>query len=125
MEYDNVPVSLIQNYENALKAITEDYYKTEQSKELVEYVLQKMAQHGFNLALSFGGIRDLERERIGKRIKDLRLGMSLDAKTFASKAGITPANLCRIEQGSYSPGLNVLLKIAEALNSKLDFIPQD
>ena len=69
--------------------------------------------------------RDKERERIGERIKELRKEQNIDAKTLAKRIGIDAGNLSRIEQGKFSVGVDILNKIASALNMRLDFIPQN
>ncbi len=66
-----------------------------------------------------------ERKRIGERIKELRKKRNLDAKTLASHIGIDASNLCRIEQGHYSVGFDILSKIANALNAKVDIVEKD
>ena len=68
--------------------------------------------------------RDKERERIGRRIKELRNQQSIDAKTLAQRVGIDAGNLSRIEQGKFSVGIDILNKIASALNMRIDFVPQ-
>jgi DNA-binding XRE family transcriptional regulator len=68
--------------------------------------------------------KDNERIRIGKRIKEIRLEKGLDAKTLATVAGIDAANLCRIEAGKYSVGLDVLTKIARVCGKQIDFVEQ-
>ena len=65
-----------------------------------------------------------ERERIGLVIAKLRKEKGYSQQTLADMAKITQNNLTRIENGKYSPGLDVLVKLADALNSKLDFIPK-
>jgi len=67
--------------------------------------------------------RNMERERIGNRIKELRNEQNMDAKTLSQRIGIDAANLSRIEKGRFSVGLDILSKIASALNTKLEFIP--
>ena len=67
--------------------------------------------------------RNKERERIGKRIKELRKEQEMDAKTLAQRVGIDPGNLSRIEQGKFSVGIDTLCKIASALNMRIDFVP--
>lgn len=62
------------------------------------------------------------RERIGKRIIDLRTEKKITQKQLAEKAGVTPNNLNRIEQGKYSPQFDTLEKIAEALECNIDFV---
>ena len=49
----------------------------------------------------------------------------IDAKTLASRIGIDASNLSRIEQGHYSVGLDILSKIASALNAKVDIVEID
>lgn len=68
--------------------------------------------------------RDKERERIGNRIKELRKEQDIDAKTLAQRVGIDAGNLSRIEQGKFSVGIDILNKIASALNMRIDFVPQ-
>lgn len=63
-----------------------------------------------------------ERQRIGARIKELRQKQNIDARSLALRAGIDASNLSRIEQGHYSVGLDILAKIANALNAQIDII---
>ncbi len=63
-----------------------------------------------------------ERQRIGARIKELRQKQNIDARTLAVRAGIDASNLSRIEQGHYSVGLDILAKIANALNARIEIV---
>lgn len=63
-----------------------------------------------------------ERQRIGARIKELRQKQNIDARILAIKAGIAPSNLSRIEQGHYSVGFDILSKIANALNARVEIV---
>jgi len=63
-----------------------------------------------------------ERVRIGQRIRELRESKGMDAKHLAFYADIDAANLCRIEAGKYSVGLDVLSKIGYALDMEIDFV---
>lgn len=65
-----------------------------------------------------------ERERIGLVIAKLRKEKGYSQQTLANMANVTQNNLTRIENGKYSPGLDVLVKIANALDAQLDFIPK-
>ena len=69
--------------------------------------------------------KDIERERIGSRIKEIRTMQKIDAKELAQRVGIDAGNLSRIEKGRFSVGLDILCKIAGALNMKIDFVPQN
>lgn len=63
-----------------------------------------------------------ERIRIGARIRELRKEKNIEAKMLSQLANIDAANLSRIEQGRYSVGLDILAKIALALNTKIELI---
>ena len=60
-----------------------------------------------------------ERERIGRRIRELREERGLLGKELAELVGIDPANLSRLEKGKYSVGLDILCRIAGALGKKV------
>ncbi len=72
--------------------------------------------------LGVGTYRDIERQRIGQRIKDIREEMHIEAKLLSKLSGVDAANICRIEQGKHSVGLDVLSKIANALGYKVDLV---
>ena len=65
------------------------------------------------------------RLRIGLRIKELRTAQSLSQQQLADMAGVTKANICNIERGAYSVGLDVLNKIATALNAEIQLISKN
>lgn len=60
------------------------------------------------------------RSAIGKRLKNLRQQHDMTQQELATAAGITKANVCRIEEGKYSVGIDVLDKIADALGVSLE-----
>lgn len=63
-----------------------------------------------------------ERERIGKRIAELRNQKGLSQVKLAELAGIAPSYIARIELGRYSTGIDILAKIGHALGCRVDFI---
>ena len=63
-----------------------------------------------------------DRERIGKRIAEIRKSKGLSQAKLAELTDIAPGNIARIETGRYSTGIDLLSKIADALGYKLDFI---
>ena len=71
------------------------------------------------------GTRQDERERIGRRIKELREAQKMEARDLAILSGIDAANLSRIEQGKYSTGIDILSRITIVLNAHLDLIPNE
>lgn len=60
------------------------------------------------------------RSAIGKRIKSIRLQRDMTQQELATASGITKANVCRVEEGKYSVGIDVLDKIADALGVSLE-----
>lgn len=68
------------------------------------------------------GTRNDDRIRIGQRIRQMREENRMEAQELAKRTGIDAANICRIENGRYSVGLDILSKIAAALGKKVDFI---
>lgn len=66
-----------------------------------------------------------ERERIGKRIAELRKAKGLTQAQLAEKTGFPRSNIGRIETGKYSVGLDVLAKIASALGASVELIKHE
>lgn len=63
-----------------------------------------------------------DRERIGKRIAEIRKSKGVSQAKLSELTGIAPGNIARIETGRYSTGIDLLSKIADALGYKLDFL---
>lgn len=63
-----------------------------------------------------------ERQKLGKRIKELREQQGMTQQDLADKTGLQRSNIARIESGKYSTGQDILSKIAAALGKKLDFV---
>lgn len=63
-----------------------------------------------------------DRERIGKRIKEIRLQKGITQEELAEMVGIQRASLSRIEAGRFSVGLDILSKIAGVLNCRIDIV---
>jgi len=62
-----------------------------------------------------------QQNKLGKRIKALRLKLQLSQDEFARKADITYTTLTKIETGVIKkPSVFVMAKIAKALNIKVD-----
>lgn len=62
------------------------------------------------------------RLRIGKQLSDIRTSKGLTQQQVADLAGITRQGVERVEQGRYSVGIDILSKISEALNCRVDII---
>ena len=63
-----------------------------------------------------------ERERIGARIAELRKLKGLTQEQLAEKAGFTRSNVYNVEAGRYSVGIDILAKLAEALDASVEII---
>lgn len=77
-------------------------------RELIDWI---MAEH-YNTAMPS---LEIQRERMGQSIRNLRTQRGLTQVQLAQLAGITQSNLARIETGRYSVGLDILNKIANAM----------
>ena len=64
----------------------------------------------------------LMRERMGQRIRSIRMQRGLTQRQLAAKAGMTPSNLNRVEAGGFSVGLDVLNRIAGALGMAVSIV---
>ena len=62
------------------------------------------------------------REYIGKRIAEERAKLGLSQRDLAGIAGYDPATIAKIELGRWSVGIDILGKIAEAMNLRVDLI---
>jgi transcriptional regulator with XRE-family HTH domain len=62
------------------------------------------------------------RIRIGQRIAELRKKKGMTQAQLAEACGMKSPNIARIETGRYSTGLDILSKIADALDCTIDFV---
>lgn len=65
-----------------------------------------------------------ERERIGKRIAEIRAQIGISQAKLAKLSGVGYSHIARIEMGHYSVGIDTLVKIGDALGVELDFNPK-
>lgn len=63
-----------------------------------------------------------KRKVMGEMIRAMRTAQGWTQEQLAEIAGITTANLSRIEAGRYSVRLDELNKIAEALSAEVRFV---
>lgn len=66
-----------------------------------------------------------DRQRIGKRIAELRAKKGLSQAQLGELSGVGPSHIGRIELGKYSVGIDTLAKIGEVLEMELDFNPKE
>ena len=63
--------------------------------------------------------RLLQRYDIGQQIASARHSKGLSVRDLAQLAGVTAANLCRIEQGDYCAGVDIINRICDAIGARL------
>jgi len=72
--------------------------------------------------------REMTRQLLGARIKDLRKSRKLSQNKVSEMVGIDPKHLSRIEVGSGYPSMDTLDKLAVVLNVDMkdffDFVPE-
>lgn len=66
--------------------------------------------------------RQQYRIRIGKRIAEERAKLGLSQTDLANLSGINRATIAKIELGRWSVGIDILGKIADAMNLRVDLI---
>ena len=66
----------------------------------------------------------MENTRIafGRKIVEARTIKRLTQEELAKRASLQQNNLSRIENGKYNPGLDILQRIADALDMELGFV---
>ncbi|MBQ8459048.1 helix-turn-helix transcriptional regulator [bacterium] len=62
---------------------------------------------------------DNVKELLGKRIRELRKARKLTQEELAEKIGIGTPNISYFETGKFSPAIETLQKIAQALNVEI------
>ena len=60
-----------------------------------------------------------EREIFGQRVAKLRSEKKLSQLQLSKLSGVSNVNISRIEDGKYSVGLDVLLRLGKALGKEL------
>ena len=62
------------------------------------------------------------RDYIGKRIAEIRQAKGLSIRQLAEASGENFANIYKIENGKYNVSIDILGKICDALDCKIDVI---
>lgn len=118
-----VPLALQQQDAAIIALLFDKYYKGDPAV-IMGPIFRDMLIYGcWSKIYWYGPDRNAERERIGAQIRALREQRHMDAKDLAVLADLDASNLSRIEKGKYSAGLDILCKIATALNCTLEFVP--
>lgn len=69
-----------------------------------------------------GNVVNMYRQRIGKRIAQLRNEAGMSQARLAELTGMEQPHIARIEAGRYSVGVDILGKIATALGKRVDIV---
>ena len=118
-----VPIDLQEQHARIIAYLFDKYFKDDPSV-IMGPIYREMLQMGcWTTPFWYGPDRDHERERIGAQIRRLREERHLEAKELAQFADIDASNLSRIEKGKFSPGLDILCKIAAAMDCSIEIIP--
>ena len=115
------PIQMEPKFSDILASILNEYDKGR--GDMFSYISRRLVMYNCEMPLYIMPDRNEERLRIGRRIRQIREGKKLEANKLARLTDIDPANLSRIEQGKFSPGLDTLCKIAMALDAYVDIIP--
>ena len=116
------PVQAQEYYLKAISTLLKQMPELSPKDDLFSIFTGWFIRHSLEMPLGVGTSKNEERIRIGNRIKEIREEKHLEAKTLSMLTGIDAANLCRIEQGKQSVGIDVLSKIAHAMGYKIDFV---
>lgn len=66
---------------------------------------------------------ELQRQRIGQRIAQLRKEKGLTQRALAELCGMHAPHIARIERGTYSVGFDTLEALANAMGMTVDIVP--
>ena len=116
------PMQAKEYYIKAIRALTDQKPDLSPDDDLFGIFSRWFIRHSLEMPLGVGTSKNEERIRIGKRIKQIREEKHLEAKTLSMLTGIDAANLCRIEQGKQSVGIDVLSKIANAMGYQIELV---
>ena len=120
-----IPFEFQEQHCQIIAALFDKYYQGDPSV-IMGPILRGMYQcRCWASVFWYGPDRGDERERIGARIKSLRMERRMDAQDVAQLADIDASNLSRIEKGKYSAGLDILCRIAAAMDCYVDIVPNN
>lgn len=120
---NQIPFELHAEEAHTIAALFDKYYQGD-PQVIMGPIFRGLMQKGSWVHIYwYGPDRDDERERIGALIRSRRQERHMDAKDLAQLANIAPSNLSRIEKGKLSAGLDILCRIAAAMDCYVDIIP--
>lgn len=124
-----VDARVVEYYKNALTTIVDAYYKKKEDPtykvHIHDFICGNLLRNGYTEPFIITYRQDDIRQKIGQKIREIRIEKNLDAKILASQVGIDAGHLSRIEQGKLSVGLDTLGKIVSALGYTIEIVPRD
>lgn len=118
-----IPFELQAEEAQVIAVLFDKYYQGDPNVIMGPILRGLMQQGRWAHIYWYGPDRDNERERIGALIKSRRQERRMEAKDLAQLADIAPSNLSRIEKGKLSAGLDILCRIAAAMDCYVDIVP--
>lgn len=115
------PLNVADYYIKLIETVFEKHPNVD-SDDYFGLFIRYCANNMLETPLGYGTYRDMERIRLGQRIREIRERKGMSAIQLALKTNIDAGNLSRIEQGKLSVGLDILARIASALGYRLDLV---
>ena len=71
-------------------------------------------------------MQQIDNEKLGKFITELRKEKNLTQKELAERTGIDQADISKLENGTRNPSVNLLKRLAEGMGMvlKIEFVPK-
>jgi len=118
----NYPLQTQEYYHNAIKKLINTHPDISPMDDLFSLFSWWFTKCALEIPLMVGTYRTDERKRIGEQIKKIREEKKIEARQLALMTGIDASNICRIEQGRHSVGIDILSKVANALGYKIELV---
>ena len=65
------------------------------------------------------------RTRIGQRLQEARKAKGMTQQDVADKSGVTRTTVSKIEAGRFNAGVDIVDKLARAIDASLDIVPEE
>lgn len=65
------------------------------------------------------------RTRIGQRLQEARKAKGMTQQDVADKSGVTRTTVSKIEAGRFNAGVDIVDKLARAMDASLDIVPAE
>ena len=92
------------------------------SPELGENEIQKLGL--WSLEEDYMEIMMNDRERIGKKLAEIRSEKGYTVRQLAELADLRPATISNVENGKFSVGIDILTKICNTLGARIEIVKE-